>query len=158
MANELRIDRAGPADAPVIAGFVARLLAELFGGTRNLVVMEATARELLAVPDIFAAYIALRDDVPVGVLTLATCVSVYAGGRFGEIAELCVDPDHRSAGIGEALIGAAAVHGRERGWSRLEVGAPPADRWQRTVAFYLRNGFAEIGPRLGLSLTPTSNP
>jgi GNAT superfamily N-acetyltransferase len=156
MASELRIDRAGLADAPVVAEFVARLLAELFDSRRDPAAMATTARELLGAPDLFAAFIARQDGQAVGVLTLATCVSIYAGGRFGEIAELCVDPGHRSAGVGEALVGAAAAHGRAQGWSRLEVGAPPADRWSRTVAFYRRNGFAEIGPRLGLALTPAA--
>ena len=154
MASELRIDRASLADAPVVADFVARLLAELFDSTRDPVAMTKTARELLGATDLFAAFIARLGREPVGVLTLATCVSIYAGGRFGEIAELCVEPGHRSAGIGEALVGAAAVHGRAQGWSRLEVGAPPAECWPRTVAFYRRNGFSEIGPRLGLALTP----
>ncbi len=30
----------------------------------------------------------------------------------------------------------------------LEVGAPSVPKWQRTVDFYLRNGFEEVGPRL----------
>ncbi len=50
------------------------------------------------------------------------------------------------------LVEAAAAIGRERGWTRLEVGAPPAAAWARSVAFYEECGFAEIGPRLGLAL------
>ena len=152
MPAPLTIDQATADDAPIVADFVTRLLAELFDSARDPAEMEATARSLLARPDLFTALIARRGDQPVGVLTLATCVSVYAGGRFGEIAELCVNPGERSAGVGEALIDAAAGYGRQQGWSRLEVGAPPADRWARTVAFYERNGFTEIGPRLGLAL------
>ncbi len=152
MTATLTIDQASAEDAAVVADFVTRLLAELFDSVRDAAEMEATARNLLARPDLFTALIARRDDRPVGVLTLATCVSVYAGGQFGEIAELCVNPDERSVGIGEALIAAAAAYGRQQGWSRLEVGAPPADRWARTVAFYERHGFTEIGPRLGLTL------
>ncbi|MEM7121637.1 MAG: GNAT family N-acetyltransferase [Pseudomonadota bacterium] len=154
MPAPLTIDQANAKDAATVADFVTRLLAELFDSARDPEEMEATARDLLARPDLFTAFIARRGAQPVGVLTLATCVSVYASGRFGEIAELCVDPDQRSAGVGEALIAAAADYGRQQGWSRLEVGAPPAERWARTVAFYERNGFTEIGPRLGLALTP----
>ena len=152
MPVPLTIDQARAEDAAVVADFVTRLLAELFDSARDPAEMKATARNLLARPDLFTAFIARRGDTPVGVLTLATCVSVYAGGRFGEIAELCVNPGERSTGVGEALIAAAADYGRQQGWSRLEVGAPPADRWARTVAFYERNGFSEIGPRLGLTL------
>lgn len=152
MPVTLTVGQARAEDAAIVADFVTRLLAELFDSTRDPVEMEQTARNLLARPDLFTAFIARRADQPVGVLTLATCVSVYARGRFGEIAELCVNPGERSAGVGEALIAAAADYGRQQGWSRLEVGAPPADRWARTVAFYERNGFTEIGPRLGLAL------
>jgi GNAT superfamily N-acetyltransferase len=152
MQNGYRIDQATTADAPVVALFVKDLLAELFDSERDAETMTATAHRLLAAPDLFTAFVARHGDEPVGVLTLATCVAVYADGEFGEIAELCVAPTHRSSGIGEALIGAAADHGRRRGWSRLEVGAPPAERWARTVDFYRTNGFGEIGPRLGLTL------
>lgn len=153
MTQSYRIDQASVADAPVVASFVGRLLVELFESERDLAAMETTTRNLLGAPDTFTAFIARRNDTALGVLTLATCVSIYANGTFGEIAELCVVPDHRSAGIGEALIIAAVDYGRQRGWSRLEVGAPSAERWARTLAFYRRNGFSEIGPRLGLALS-----
>jgi hypothetical protein len=38
----------------------------------------------------------------------------------------------------------------------LEVGAPDVPRWQRTVDFYKRNGFKEVGPRLYLPLSENS--
>ena len=34
----------------------------------------------------------------------------------------------------------------------IEVGAPDLPRWQRTVDFYKRYGFTEIGPRLAFDL------
>lgn len=33
-----------------------------------------------------------------------------------------------------------------------EVGAPAVPRFQRTVNFYVRNGFVEVGPRLSHAL------
>jgi hypothetical protein len=50
------------------------------------------------------------------------------------------------------LIGAGAKLGRERGWGRLEVGAPRQPAWERSLNFYLGAGFAEVGPRLRLPL------
>jgi len=32
------------------------------------------------------------------------------------------------------------------------VGAPLADEWDRTIAFYKTSGFTEIGQRLGFSV------
>ncbi len=43
---------------------------------------------------------------------------------------------------------AAVAQARESGWKRLEVGAPAAAHWPRTLEFYLANGFTEVGPRL----------
>jgi GNAT superfamily N-acetyltransferase len=61
-------------------------------------------------------------------------------------------PDFRSAGVGARLIEASIAFGRERGWPNIEVGAPSPPTWQRTVDFYRRHGFEEVGPRLDLTL------
>lgn len=84
----------------------------------------------------------------VGVLTLHECASIYAGGRFGEISELFVIPPARSQGVGPELLKEAIRFGHAMEWRRLEVGAPDVPRWNRTVSFYLRNCFEEVGPRL----------
>jgi GNAT superfamily N-acetyltransferase len=86
----------------------------------------------------------LRDSSgePIGVLTLNECAATHARGRFGEIAELYVVPKARSLDVG------GVGFGREHGWHHLEVGAPAVPRFQRTVGFYLKNGFVEVGPRL----------
>jgi GNAT superfamily N-acetyltransferase len=150
MAIAVRL--ATPADAPLVAEAVRRLLTELSDRDTDGAAFPAVAADLLSRPDAFAALLAFDGARCVGVLTLSSCVSVYARGDFGEIAELYVDPAWRSQGVGRLLVEAAAAHGHARGWSRLEVGAPPAEAWARTVAFYRNNGFSEIGPRLGLSL------
>jgi GNAT superfamily N-acetyltransferase len=59
-----------------------------------------------------------------------------------------VAPGHRGAGLGRRLLDAAAAIGRERGWRRLDVTAPPGDAWRRSVAFYEKNGFVFAGPKL----------
>jgi GNAT superfamily N-acetyltransferase len=83
---------------------------------------------------------------------LNECAAIYAGGRFGEISEIYVVPDGRSKKVGALLIEAAAAFGRKREWPFIEVGAPSVPAWQRTVDFYLKRGFEEIGPRLQLTL------
>lgn len=77
---------------------------------------------------------------------LNECAAIYVGGRFGEISELYVVPDARSENVGALLTDAAAAFGRERNWPFIEVGAPSVPAWQRTVDFYLKHGFEEIGP------------
>jgi len=89
---------------------------------------------------------------PVGVLTLNQCAAIYAGGPFGEISELYVAPEYRSARLGEKLIEAARDFGQNRQWTRLEVGAPEMPAWARTLGFYRARGFREVGPRLKCEL------
>ena len=75
-----------------------------------------------------------------------------AGGRFGEISELYVNPAARSGGVTPRLPRAAVGFAGAGNRDRLEVGAPDVPRWNRTVAFYRRNGFVEVGPGLTLIL------
>ncbi|SOZ37728.1 GNAT family N-acetyltransferase [Cupriavidus neocaledonicus] len=140
--------RAEVADAVTVARFVHALVGELSGG-KDLGMEAATrnAETVLADANVVAV-MACAGDEPVGVIILNECSAIYAGGRFGLITELYVRPDMRSRGIAPRLIAAALQQGRERGWTRLEVGAPAQPKWERTLAFYLGNGFEEVGPRL----------
>ena len=135
-------------DSPVVARLVHALLTEL-GATsvRPLSDMEMSARTVLT-DALGHGFLAFADDEPIGVILLSDSVAVYAGGRFGVITELYVSPPHRSSGVAALLVRAAEALGRTRGWERLEVGAPPQPAWDRTLRFYLKDGFTEVGPRL----------
>ncbi len=137
-----------------VGSLVYELLNELFpelGYTREKCI--ETAERLLAGSERVWSFLATtHDGRDVGVVTLNECAAIYAGGRFGEISELYVDPEFRSKGVGAQLIEAAVEFGRERGWPDIEVGAPSVPVWQRTVDFYRRCGFEEVGPRLDLRI------
>lgn len=140
----------------MVGTLVSRLLAELYPDLAYTYRSErliAVAEQLLGRAEtVFAFVVTDSDDQAVGVLTLNRCASIYAFGYFGEISEVYVDPRYRSYGIGAELLAAAIAFARLKGWSMLEVGAPDVPRWQKTVDFYARNGFVEVGPRLYLSL------
>lgn len=106
----------------------------------------------MAQDDRFWAFIAEHQGEAVGLITLNECCSIYAGGSFGEIPELYVAPQWRSRALGEQLIDHAKAFARSRGWKNIEVGAPDLERWSRSIAFYKRLGFVEVGPRLDLAL------
>ena len=149
--GDYRLERAGDEHAQTVATMVAALLTELSGGARQpdvaglLPVAQARLRNRAD----FLAFLAFdRDQVAVGVITVSAGIAIYAGGSLGTIQELYVSPAHRSAGVGQLLLAAAIDAGRAAGWNRVEVGAPSAARWQRTINFYKANGFVEIGPRL----------
>jgi GNAT superfamily N-acetyltransferase len=138
-------------DAEEVGLMISKLLCELYPNLADQYGPEATiatARRLLD----DSAYTALLANAPGGaiggVVGLNECKAIYAHGAFGEIAELYVEPDFRSEGVGGRLIDAAVTLGESRGWSMIEVGAPDVPRWQRTVDFYIRRGFVEVGPRL----------
>jgi GNAT superfamily N-acetyltransferase len=147
----VRIDRATSADFPEVLRLVELLLSELAEGGDEFAQLDRsrTRADLEAAGDRFLALVARGGGgEALGVLTLTETFAIYAGGRYGVIDELYVDPAHRSAGVGRRLLDAAVAVGRERGWRRLDVTAPPGDAWRRTVAFYEKNGFVFTGPKL----------
>ncbi len=148
----IRVRRATPADHERVTSLVLRLLSELFDpvacGYNRETLGPAVEKLIRDGSGSWALLAHLDQEAPVGILTLNECTAIYAFGRFGEISELYVEPEHRSAGVGAALVDEAIRFGRERGWSLLEVGAPDVPKWQRTVDFYLRRGFSVVGPRL----------
>jgi len=137
-----------------VARLAYRLECELDGRPAEeaeLAVYVATAERLLG-SDVGFWALLVEDESgeALGVLTLNQCAALYTHGLFGEIAELYVVPEQRSAKLGAALMAEAVAFARARGWTRLEVGADAPPKWQRSVDFYLSQGFKEVGPRLKL--------
>jgi GNAT superfamily N-acetyltransferase len=152
--SEVVVRQAGPREFERVGELVCALLKELYpDAAYERSAFVDTARTLLEGSEGVWSFLATTpDDRAVGVVTLNECAAIYAGGRFGEISELYVVPGFRSKAVGALLIEAAVAFGRERGWPDVEVGAPRVPTWQRTVDFYLRHGFEEVGPRLNLTL------
>jgi GNAT superfamily N-acetyltransferase len=146
------IRRVNVGDASHAAWLVDALLVELSGSVSRYDARLATANRLLTLQDRIFGFVATEDEDPIGVILLSESASIYAGGMFGVITELYVVPKERSGGLAKKLVDAAAALGRERSWGRIEVGAPHQPAWERSLKFYLSNGFIEIGPRLQLLL------
>jgi GNAT superfamily N-acetyltransferase len=150
----LRIDHAQPDDAPIIAQMVGELLREVmaiigtnvFGFHRE----ETEARARSWMTDGKYSVLLARDGVqpePLGFLAVYESLALYAEGSFGTIPELFVRPAHRSSGVGTALLSEAKRVGQAKGWTRLEVTTPPLPQFDRTMAFYEREGFSISGGR-----------
>lgn len=155
-AGQFSIRWAMPDDSADVAALISRLLVELYpdsADTYRIDKLEPVTRQLLNSTNVFGFVAESPTGEILGVMMLNQCEAVYALGRFGEITELYVDEQHRSAGLGAALIRAGVELARARNWSMLEVGAPDVPRWQKTVEFYERNGFLSVGPRLYLPLS-----
>ena len=147
---DIHVRRISAEDAPLVAHMVAGLLAELDPGFEpNITTLTGVTRQVLSL-QATSGVLAIDGAEPVGVLMLNECAAIYAGGRFGEITELYVRADLRSQGLAGQLMEEARAIARERGWKRLEVGAPGQPKWERTKSFYERQGFTEVGPRMRL--------
>lgn len=145
-AYEIR--QATPADCDDVCKLAFALFSELFPGTYAYDRLRPVVENVIAQHKDVFSFIARCDDQAVGLIVLNQCTAIYALGTFGEITELFVDPRLRASGLGRKLIEKAVAFAHSKGWTMLEVGAPSVPKWQRTVDFYLRNGFEEVGPRL----------
>lgn len=148
----IHIALAQPVDAPVIATLVGDLLQEIVTAIKtpafgfSLADTEARARAWLE-DGRYTVLLARDGDDVAGLLTLSECRALYAEGRFGIIPELYVRPDRRSQGVGGRLVEEAKRVARSNGWARLEVTTPPLPQFDRSLAFYERQGFAVSGGR-----------
>jgi GNAT superfamily N-acetyltransferase len=113
---------------------------------------DAAERLLGNAAEVWAFFATANGARDVGLIALNECAANSTGGKFGEVSELYVVPEHRSEGVGALLLDAAISFGRSRGGLALEVGAPSPPLWQRTVDFHLRHGSHVVGPRLDLEL------
>ena len=154
MSTGIVVHQAGRNEAQRVGRLAYDLLGELYPDTElERSFFTDTAEGLLGRDEGVWAFLATeKEGRDVGLVTLNECAAIYAGGRFGEISEMYVVPDYRSKNVGALLIEAVVSFGRRRGWPNIEVGAPSRPAWQRTLDFYLRHGFEEVGPRLDLDL------
>ena len=81
------------------------------------------------------AILAKERNVAVGVLTLTQCFSLYAGGEYGVIDEIYVRPEWRGQDIERQLLDEAVAIAQRRGWVRLDVSGPEAERSERADRF-----------------------
>jgi GNAT superfamily N-acetyltransferase len=138
------------ADAGVVAAAVERLLVELGGKRPPREELEAEVRAALADPGIGATLVAEADGEIVGVLSASWQRALHVPGRYATIQDLWVAPDWRSRKVGAALVDGLADLCRGEGVARIEVGLPREsfDAIRATEAFYVNNGFEQLGPRM----------
>lgn len=139
-------------DVPMVAEMVGELLAEIMAAIGEQAFnfdLAATVERLEAFisQEKYFVFVAWDGDAPAGLVALYESYALYAEGAFGTIPEFYVRPAYRSKELGLQLLSAAKAFGRSRGWKRLEVTTPPLPQFDRTLAFYQREGFAISGGR-----------
>lgn len=60
----------------------------------------------------------------------------------GELKRFFVAPDHRGAGVADAVLDALVAHARERGITRLRL--ETGNKQHAAMAFYRRHGFVDV--------------
>lgn len=153
MTASITIQRAGADDADELAIMVGELLNEIMTAIGisvfNFSLDETKARlKDFIEREKYFVFIAQHESAgPVGFVALFEGYALYAEGAFGTIPELFVRPGFRSQNVGLLLVEQAKTFGSSRGWKRLEVTTPPLPQFDKTLAFYEREGFAISGGR-----------
>ena len=153
MNSVLSIHQAAADDAGEIAVLVGELLAEIMHaiGTPafNFDLTETATRlaDFLSREKYFVFVVRDPGHKAVGFVSLCESCALYAEGAFGTMQELYVRPEFRSKKLGLRLVSQARSFALSRGWRRLEVTTPPLPEFDRTLAFYEREGFSVTGGR-----------
>ena len=132
---------------------VGELLAEIMNAIDsqafNFDLAETTTRleDFISRETYFVFIAHSASGTPAGFIALYESYALYAEGAFGTIPELYVRPEYRINKLGMRLVSEAKAFGASRNWKRLEVTTPPLPQFDRTLAFYEREGFAISGGR-----------
>lgn len=151
--STLIIEKAAVNDCNDIAILVGELLNEIMSeiGTKAFNFdQEATTSRLKDFVDRekYFVFVARKSSGEIlGFISLAESYALYAEGVFGTIPELYVRPEYRSNQVGYQLVSQAISFAKSRSWKRLEVTTPPLPQFDKTLAFYEREGFAIAGGR-----------
>lgn len=153
MSANLTIQQATVSDAQEIAIMVGELLTEIMTAIDiqafNFDLVETTSRlqDFISREKYFVFVARSANGTPAGFIALYESYALYAEGAFGTIPELYVRPEYRVHKLGMRLVSQAKSFGASRNWKRLEVTTPPLPQFDRTLAFYEREGFAISGGR-----------
>ncbi len=153
MTANIIIQRATTDHSHDVAVMVGELLAEIMNAIDiqafNFDLDDTTARlkDFLS-HDKYFVFVARSENMnPAGFIALYESYALYAEGAFGTIPELYVRPAYRKNNLGRYLVSQAKSFGASRGWTRLEVTTPPLPQFDKTLAFYEREGFSITGGR-----------
>jgi GNAT superfamily N-acetyltransferase len=159
MSGSWRVRAATHDDVPPAAVAVRELLVELGGTPPPTSAMEAAARALLDDRNAGTLLVAQADGALVeteadgaiiGVLGASWQTAIHVPGRYALIQDLWVHRSWRGRAIGRGLLKALIELTHELQIARVEVGLPREGYagLAATEAFYLGNGFTQLGPRM----------
>jgi ribosomal protein S18 acetylase RimI-like enzyme len=137
-------------DVPAVIASVGELLVELGGKPLATPALAETAHALIDDGSAGVVLVAEQGHELVGIIGVSWQVAMRIPGRYGVIQELWVKPEFRYMKIGADLLRALVEVADKQGVERIEVGLP-SERYpalDATEAFYINNGFTQIGMRM----------
>jgi GNAT superfamily N-acetyltransferase len=132
---------ATPDDAATVARMLHDFNVEFDTPTPGVEFLVSRCRELI---DAEETTIVLGGDPPLGLGVLFFRPSLWSQGFEVYLAELYVVPEHRSEGIGGAIMATAMELSRKRGATDMQIGVDEGD--VATRRFYERLGFRHHEP------------
>ena len=141
----MRVNPAQPTDLPRIHEMITALSA--FHSDIATVTLPQLEQALFT-SGLSTALLAYDADLVVGYAALNFTIALHTGAPRIDIHHLYVDKDHRTKGVGRALISAASAIAREKGAQGMTIGTDPKNR--SAQAAYRAMGLHEItdaGPR-----------
>jgi len=138
-------------DLPATVGAMAQLLSELGGAVPADEALEAATAAVIEDPECGCVLVAdTVENGLVGMLAGSWQHAIHVPGEYCILQDLWVHPAWRGRSVGASLIAGLAERMKSRRIARVEVGLPSEHfaGLQATLAFYERNGFEVLGPRM----------
>ncbi len=102
---------------------------------------ERALRIVIEKPETGVIFVARRDSVPIGMLSLLFTVSTAEGGPACWLEDMVLHPDWRGSGLGTRLLQYAVDWASNRGFARISLLTDKTN--EDAIRFYRRLGFAE---------------
>ena len=133
-------------DRDEVIRLVRGLLLELGGSPAPPEALSGVFDELVSGSGAGFVVLAEEDGVAVAACTASFVTALRTVGRYVILQEMFVEPEWRSSGVGKAVIEFATRHAVACGCEVVELGTPRGG--ERQIAFYEREGFANVGARM----------
>lgn len=146
------IEKATKNDNEVVLRLLADLFTELGEEKESLKFLSYDLIDIFISSNCTEIYLLKNGKKNIGIFTLTETQAIYAGGKFGVLDEMYIEPNYRSQQIGQNIIAFITDIARIKKWNRIDVTAPTETKWERTQNFYEKNGFVFTGQKYKLNL------
>lgn len=142
------IRKAKKEDGKFVADLLSTFGNEIFDLTGSVINTDIELIEKLfneSLNDDFRAFVHEQDNEIIGFITFSDMFSLYAQGHYIVVTELYVEEKHRCKNIGKKLLDRVVDLANQENKTRIELTTPPLPIFQRSLDFYLKNGFEVTG-------------